>query len=506
MTGSVRGNDMNKVIDISYFNDVFDWGAVKDAVDAVIIRAGYRGCTSGRIVQDTKAADFVRACQEHGIPFTIYFFPTSITDDEADAEAEWIVHFIRQYGITPCLPIYLDSEKVTGTGRSDNISRSLRTRMLNRIMAGLRDAGYKYGVYASTSWYSERLNDSELLSGASRWVAQYASKCTYKGKIDLWQYTSSEYVPGIRIDGDKRCDVSHCYISLENGKKTDKKAEDSSSGKDLAEHIISIAKSFLGCKEADGSHKRIIDIYNRYLSTAVKSGTVDYRVSYTDAWCATYVSSVFISAGLAGLCPVECSCPRMIALAQKKGIWIEDEAVVPEPGWIIMYDWQDSGAGDDKGTADHVGIVTAVSGRTITVIEGNKEDKVGYRSLAVNGRYIRGYIAPAYGEGKENKKEESKEKGKELHPVSSQIYAVSGSGVPSKGVQYHAAVSTRSDPLNVRLGPGVSYGLCRTFGPIPRGSQVDVCDAIQGPDGKAWAYIRYQDKYGYASMQYLTRV
>ena len=501
---------MNKAIDISYFNDVFDWDAVKQAVDAVIIRAGYRGCTSGKIVQDTKAAEYVKACQKYNIPFSIYFFPTSITNDEADEEAEWIIQFCRQYGIEPCLPVYLDSEKVTGTGRSDNISRSLRTRMLNRIMAGLKAAGYRYGVYASTSWYAERLNDSELLQGCSRWVAQYASKCTYKGKIDLWQYTSSEYVPGIRIDGDKRCDVSHCYISLEGGKQADKKADDKLSGKDLAEHIVQTAKSFLGCREADGSHRKIIDIYNKYLSTAVKSGTVDYRVSYTDAWCATFISAVFIKAGLAGLCPVECSCPRMIFLAQKKGIWIEDEAVVPEPGWIIMYDWQDQagGAGDDKGTADHVGIVTAVSGRQITVIEGNKEDAVKYRSLAVNGRYIRGYIAPAYGESEEDKKEESKEKekGKELHPTSRHTYAVSGSRVPSKAVQYHAAVNTKNDPLNVRLGPGTSFGLCRTFGPIPRGSQVDVCDAIQGADGRAWAYIRYQDKYGYCSMQYLTRV
>lgn len=495
-----------KVIDLSYFNTVTDWKAVREAVDAVIIRAGYRGCSSGRIVQDSKAAEFVRACQAHNIPFSIYFFPTSVTDDEADEEAEWIVHFIKQYGITPCLPIYLDSEKVTGSGRSDNISRSLRTRMLNRIMSGLKAAGYRYGVYASTSWYAERLNDNDLLQGCSRWVAQYASKCTYKGKIDLWQYTSSEYVPGIRIDGDKRCDVSRCYISLDGGEKADKKADDKLSGKDLAEHIVSTAKGFLGCKEADGSHRKIIDIYNKYLSTAVKSGTVNYRVGYADAWCATFVSTVFIQAGLASLCPVECSCPRMIELARKRGIWIEDDSVVPEPGWIIMYDWQDSGKGDCTGTADHTGIVTAVSGKQITVIEGNKEDKVGYRSLAVNGRYIRGYIAPAYGQKKEESKEESKEKGKEIKPVSGQTYAVSGNGVPSKSVQYHAAVNTKNDPLNVRLGPGVSYGLCRTFGPIPKGSQVDVCDAIQGADGRAWAYIRYQDKYGYCSMQYLTRV
>lgn len=80
--------------------------------------------------------------------------------------------------------------------------------------------------------------------------------------------------------------------------------------------VINVFESWLGKKESDGSHKEIIDIYNKYLSTAVKFGTCDYRVSYSDSWCATAVSAAFIHAGLASLCPIECSCPRQIALAK----------------------------------------------------------------------------------------------------------------------------------------------------------------------------------------------
>ena len=43
-----------------------------------------------------------------------------------------------------------------------------------------------------------------------------------------------------------------------------------------------------------------------------------------------------------------------------------------------------------------MGIVTEVNGSTITVIEGNMSDAVGYRHIAVNGRYIRGYGVPKY--------------------------------------------------------------------------------------------------------------
>jgi hypothetical protein len=88
----------------------------------------------------------------------------------------------------------------------------------------------------------------------------------------------------------------------------------------------------------------------------------------------------------------------MITLAQKMGIWVEDDAYRPLPGDIIMYDWQDSGSGDNQGVADHVGIVELVSGSTITVIEGNYQDAVTRRYIKVNAKNIRGYIVPKYDE------------------------------------------------------------------------------------------------------------
>lgn len=64
--------------------------------------------------------------------------------------------------------------------------------------------------------------------------------------------------------------------------------------------------------------------------------------------------------------------------------------------WFIFYDWDDTGAGDNTGWPDHVGIVESVSGGNITVIEGNKNNAVARRTIAVNGRYIRGYGVPKY--------------------------------------------------------------------------------------------------------------
>lgn len=158
-----------------------------------------------------------------------------------------------------------------------------------------------------------------------------------------------------------------------------------------ASKVVSQAQAWLGLKESNGSHKKIIDIYN-----SQKPLPVGYKLKYTDAWCAGFVSAVAIQTGYTDLIPCECSCPRMITLMKNKGIWVENENRKPNPGDIIFYDWDDSGSGDNKGSADHVGIVEKVEGNTITVIEGNYGNAVKRRTLAVNGRYIRGYGVPKY--------------------------------------------------------------------------------------------------------------
>lgn len=160
---------------------------------------------------------------------------------------------------------------------------------------------------------------------------------------------------------------------------------------ELRNKVVQTARSYLGSKEADGSHRKIIDGYNAHKPLAR-----GYLVKYTDAWCATFVSFVGIVCGLTDIMPTECGCGAMIDLYKKKGRWQENDAYRPQPADVIMYDWDDNGVGDCTGYPEHVGIVEAVDGNTITVIEGNMSDKVGERKLQVNGRYIRGYCLPDY--------------------------------------------------------------------------------------------------------------
>jgi hypothetical protein len=166
----------------------------------------------------------------------------------------------------------------------------------------------------------------------------------------------------------------------------------------LRSKVVKQAQSWLGCKESDGSHAKIIDVYNAYKPLAR-----GYKVSYTDSWCATFVSAVAIKLGYTEIIPTECSCNKMIDLFKKIGSWIEDDSYVPRPGDIVFYDWNDKGTGDNIGTVEHVGIVEKVEGIQITIIEGNHDgddadaiDGVERRYIQVNGKFIRGYGVPKY--------------------------------------------------------------------------------------------------------------
>ena len=160
---------------------------------------------------------------------------------------------------------------------------------------------------------------------------------------------------------------------------------------ELRQQYVNKAISYLGAKESNGSHKPIIDLYN-----SIRPLPSGYRLNYTDAWCAAYVSAVAWACGMTDIIFPECSCDRMIALFKKAGRWQENDGYKPQMGDIIFYDWNDSGVGDNTGSSDHVGVVAVVNGTQMKVSEGNISDSVGYRNITVNAKFIRGYGLPDY--------------------------------------------------------------------------------------------------------------
>lgn len=156
---------------------------------------------------------------------------------------------------------------------------------------------------------------------------------------------------------------------------------------------VDLIQSWHGLNEKDGSHQKIIDIYNR--ANPLPRGT---KMQSTWAWCAATWSAVGIELGYDEIWPIEMSCTNLIRIAKKLGIWVEDDNYIPSPGDGILYDWDDNGKIDCSGSPDHIGMVTYVNQNTgyMTVEEGNMRNRVDTRTVALNGRYIRGFITPKY--------------------------------------------------------------------------------------------------------------
>ena len=91
--------------------------------------------------------------------------------------------------------------------------------------------------------------------------------------------------------------------------------------------VVGIMQGWVGLKRSDRSHAPIIDAYNKH--TPRPRG---YKVSYTDAYCATTTSAAAIKAGFTDIIPVECSCYYLIEKAKAMGIWQEKRRPRPEAG------------------------------------------------------------------------------------------------------------------------------------------------------------------------------
>lgn len=207
---------MSKIIDLSKYNVVSDFGTVASIVDGVIIRAGYRGYGSGKVVQDAKFVESAQACKEKGIPFGIYFMSQAITVAEAEEEAQFAVTFAEQYGAS--LPLFIDSEDGDGTPkvvRADGLSKEDRTAIVKAFCEKVVSCGKEAGVYASESWFRSNL-DYDQIKQYKIWCAKYgtndgnAQTSPALEKVDMWQYTSKGVVSGI----NGNVDLSEGYFEI----------------------------------------------------------------------------------------------------------------------------------------------------------------------------------------------------------------------------------------------------------------------------------------------------
>ena len=157
------------------------------------------------------------------------------------------------------------------------------------------------------------------------------------------------------------------------------------------EQIVNTAIRYNGMPFQGGSHKTLIDEFNKHKPDG-------WAMTYTANFCAACASAVAYLCGVGDAYPCSANVGTIVSKAKNMGIWVENDAYVPSAGDWIIYAWNDSGRGDNTTGASHVGIVVSTGGGYINVFEFNIGNRhtTGYRKIAVNGRFIRGFVVPNF--------------------------------------------------------------------------------------------------------------
>lgn len=188
---------MLKGIDVSHYQGAINWKKVKaTGVQFAIIRAGY-----GKYAyqEDPCFTDNIEGAYNSGIPVGVYWYSYADTAAEARQEAEACLTVIKPYKDKISLPVFFDQEYEPAIKAA---SYQVRTECCKAFISAVEAAGYRAGMYASKDWLDNRIDAGALPDSCTVWVAQYAGKCTYKGRYTIWQYTSDGSVDGIdgRVD------------------------------------------------------------------------------------------------------------------------------------------------------------------------------------------------------------------------------------------------------------------------------------------------------------------
>ena len=190
-----------KGIDVSKFQGEIDWELVKeDGVEFAILRAGYRGYGSGKLVLDEMFIENLEGTKEHGIDIGVYFYSQATSKEEAVEEAEMVIEALRGYDVT--YPVVLDTEAPSGDGaRTAGLTNEERTEYILAFCETIEEAGYIPMIYSNLNWFILK-TDYKALSKYDIWLANYDTQPYFPYDFKMWQYSEKGAVNGIEGDVD----------------------------------------------------------------------------------------------------------------------------------------------------------------------------------------------------------------------------------------------------------------------------------------------------------------
>lgn len=188
-------------VDVSKHNKRIDWQKVKNAgIDFAMIRIGYRGYGTGKILLDEQFDWNMSGTLVAGIPRGVYFYSQAVSYEEGAEEARFVLSNLN--GAALQYPIVLDTEDAENEdARTNNLTVEERTQACLGFCDTITAAGYEVMVYANKRWFALDLDVGQL-KDYRWWYAQYNDLPTFPYRFSIWQYTAKGKVPGISGDVD----------------------------------------------------------------------------------------------------------------------------------------------------------------------------------------------------------------------------------------------------------------------------------------------------------------
>ena len=194
-------------VDVSAFQGDIDWAAVKKSgIEFAIIRLGYRGWGSGKLVEDDYAKKNLKGAKEAGLKIGAYFFSQALNIKEADEEIQFMLNMLADVELD--MPVVLDWEIPDAEARTKNMDARTLTDIQLHFCGQMKKMGFQPMVYFN--WHqSENLYYLSELEEYPFWLALYQDRMTYPWKVEMWQWTSSGKVPGIQGNVDINVFMPH---------------------------------------------------------------------------------------------------------------------------------------------------------------------------------------------------------------------------------------------------------------------------------------------------------
>lgn len=189
------------MIDVSQFQEEIDWQAVADAgIKHAMLRVGYRGYGSGKLMIDECFEANVQGALEAGIEVGVYFFTQAISEEEAHEEAALVIEQLEPYEIK--LPVAIDVERITtDSARADALDAAARTRYVRTFLEDIREAGYTPMIYGGVYSFFEMLDPAQIQEYPV-WYAFYDNYIYYPYPVQGWQYSEKATIPGVKGTAD----------------------------------------------------------------------------------------------------------------------------------------------------------------------------------------------------------------------------------------------------------------------------------------------------------------